>query len=82
MNEERKWIEMDKFRYIMKRAEAVVSRKDKHSSVIRRFPNEARDDIEEGVARTVSGFCECGWPYHMLLPRGMPHGNPSGSAWS
>ena len=74
VNEERKWIEMDKFRYIMKGPEAVVSRKDKHSSVIRRFPNEARDDIEDGVARTVSGFCECGWPYHMLLPRGTAQG--------
>ena len=74
VDDKRKWIEMDKFRYIMKGSEEIVTRKDKHSSVIRRFPRDARDDPEERVARTVSGFCECGWPYHMLLPRGTREG--------
>ena len=59
-------------RYVLRGSTAVVTRPDRLSSVIRRFPQNAEDDMD--AARTVSGFCECGWPYHMLLPRGTPAG--------
>ncbi|XP_070552735.1 uncharacterized protein [Ptychodera flava] len=79
-NDYRRWIEMDKFRYILAANEThdVITRRDKHSSVIRRDPRDAavQDDLEIPLARTVSGFCECGWPYNMLLPRGTRQGEP------
>nr|XP_006815579.1 PREDICTED: hemocyanin AA6 chain [Saccoglossus kowalevskii] len=75
-NDRRRWIEMDKFRYILGAMEtnSIITRQDVHSSVIRRFPQDAADDLEVPLARTVSGFCECGWPYNLLLPRGKADG--------
>ncbi|XP_077978439.1 hemocyanin F chain-like [Glandiceps talaboti] len=79
-NDRRRWIEMDKFRYVMAATEthSTITRKDKHSSVIKRDPTDPdySDDLEIPLARTVSGFCECGWPYNLLLPKGTKDGEP------
>ena len=74
----RRWIEMDKFRYILpaNQSAGVISRQDKHSSVIRRFPEDMQGDIEGNTTYTVSGFCECGWPYNLLFPCGTARGEP------
>jgi len=74
----RRWIEMDKFRYILPSNQPadVISRQDKHSSVIRRFPEDMQGDIEGNTTYTVSGFCECGWPYNLLFPCGTASGEP------
>ena len=75
----RRWIEMDKFLYILPANQVcgIVSREDKHSSVIRRNPEDMQGDIEKDTTSTVSGFCECGWPYSMLFPCGQEgYGEP------
>ncbi len=76
INNRRLWIEMDKFQYDLKpNEEAVVFRQDQESSVIRRpvmSPNEVRD-LEPGDDPE-DNYCECGWPYHLLVPRGTATG--------
>ena len=52
------------------RTSAVIIRPDRHSSVIKRQSKDMFGNIEAETTSTVSGFCECGWPYNMLLPRG------------
>lgn len=49
---------------------AVLTRADYHSSIIKRVASETQDDIERQFVRESRGFCECGWPLGMLLPRG------------
>lgn len=73
----RMWIEMDKFRCTLgKKEKAVVFRGAWESSVIRkpaskppeflpiRRPGEAAGDNQT--------YCDCGWPYNLLLPKGRP----------
>lgn len=76
INNRRLWIEMDKFQYDLKANEkAVIFRQDNESSVIRRpvmSPNDVRD-IEPGNDPE-DNYCECGWPYHLLMPRGTATG--------
>lgn len=76
INNRRLWIEMDKFQYDLKsNEEAVVFRQDNESSVIRRPALDPSDvqDIEPGD-NPDDAYCECGWPYHLLLPRGTASG--------
>nr|XP_026694191.1 uncharacterized protein LOC100180038 isoform X2 [Ciona intestinalis] len=70
------WIEMDKFVYRLgaDATSAVISRPDRHSSVIKRERSYMEGDVEENFTTTATGFCECGWPYSMLLPRGTEQG--------
>jgi tyrosinase len=76
INNRRLWIEMDKFQYDLKvDEEAVLFRQDNESSVIRRpivDPGEV-SDIAPGDDPN-DAYCECGWPYHLLLPRGTAFG--------
>lgn len=65
-DDRRMWMEMDKFRWVLKRSErAVISRRASLSSVIRKQGVEATDGPD---------YCGCGWPAHLLLPRGRPAG--------
>lgn len=75
LNDRRLWIEMDKFTEKLSPHEnRVVVRDDKESTVIRRpaFEPEHVTDLHYPQANDHEdfGFCECGWPYHMLVPRG------------
>jgi len=76
INNRRLWIEMDKFQHTLQAdEEAVVFRQDSESSVIRRpvvDPGDVRDIEPSGDPE--DGYCECGWPYHLLLPRGTAAG--------
>ncbi|NCJ05429.1 hypothetical protein GS597_02650 [Synechococcales cyanobacterium C] len=76
INNRRLWIEMDKFQYDLKAGEeTVVFRQDHESSVIRRpvvDPGDVRD-IDPGNDPD-DAYCECGWPYHLVLPRGTASG--------
>lgn len=76
LNNRRLWIEMDKFQHILEaNEEAVVFRQDSESSIIRRpvvDPSDVRDIEPSGNPE--DGYCECGWPYHLLLPRGTAAG--------
>jgi hypothetical protein len=68
----RTWIEMDKFDHRLDAGErAVVARSSRESAVIRKpvvtpgtTPPAQTDESDES-------YCRCGWPYGLLLPRGM-----------
>ena len=66
IQDQRAWIEMDKFTYKLCKLEDEIVRKDTESSVARKL-------------RTVTGAnqssrCLCGWPPNMMLPIGKPGG--------
>ncbi|KAJ8679159.1 hypothetical protein QAD02_014946 [Eretmocerus hayati] len=83
INEQRKMmIEMDKFFARLKRGSNVLERSSTESSVT--IPYEAtfrnvdkgRPSSDNTSASLAFNFCGCGWPHHMLLPRGTPQGYP------
>jgi hypothetical protein len=80
LNNRRAWIEMDKFSSTLEaRARTVIARSDRDSSIIRRPAILDPDKVEDitGGERPVDAiYCECGWPYHLLLPRGTQDGMP------
>ena len=73
------WIEMDKFVYRLDGSErAVVYRRADLSSVIRKpalKPTDLTEGNEEPSTTTEQqSWCDCGWPYTLLLPRGTRDG--------
>ncbi|XP_064114999.1 hemocyanin AA6 chain-like [Macrobrachium nipponense] len=71
------WAEMDKFVVKLTPGENHLVRSSLDSSIT--APEEAtfRDlEAESGSSKEKIEFgqCGCGWPQHMLLPRGMPQG--------
>lgn len=74
----RYWIEMDKFRAVLAPGEKrVLVRHDTDSSVIRRpivDPGDVRDVAPDEEDTPDTNYCECGWPHHLLLPRGTRQG--------
>jgi hypothetical protein len=74
----RAWIEMDRFAArIAAHGRVVVFRPADQSSVIRK-PALRPEDLaaEDGAtrAREAQAWCDCGWPYTVLLPRGTREG--------
>jgi hypothetical protein len=66
----RMWIEMDKFTWdLTARQRSVVYRPARLSAVVRK---PARRPMDRPTSSGSSGddYCDCGWPYHLLLPRG------------
>lgn len=63
----RMWIELDKFDHQLVAGVNLIGRPDALSSVIKRKGVDA-----PGAAPPVSGdtWCDCGWPYSLLLPSG------------
>lgn len=74
----RSWIEMDRFLYSFKASEhAVVFRPADQSSVVRKpalKPEDLTPDDEPGPKTDLQAWCDCGWPYTVLLPRGTKEG--------
>lgn len=81
----RMWIEMDKFKAsLAKRERAVVFRPGASASVIRKpgakpptaeeVPVKRTDDWMQVDAEIRANYCDCGWPYNLLLPRGRRDG--------
>jgi tyrosinase len=75
------WIEMDKFVYqLAPKERAVIVRKSEDSSVVRKpalKPAQLTSTDAEPDAQTEqSTWCDCGWPYTMLVPRGTTEGMP------
>jgi len=72
-HDRKQWIEMDKFKVkLNKSGETIISRAAELSSVIRKpaqkvFDDTPGDDFD-------NDYCGCGWPYHLLLPRGTRDG--------
>jgi tyrosinase len=72
--ERRMWIEMDKFAQELPASKKVVIfRPARLSSVVRkpaRRPSEPKPAQPGPTPATDNNYCDCGWPYHLLLPRG------------
>ncbi len=76
----RKWIELDKFKHTLQpKQRAVIFRRAEESSVIRKPAVKTLGPVEIPVIDPQSGgpdpnalenYCDCGWPYNLLLPRG------------
>jgi len=73
----RAWMEMDKFLVDLAPGKQVIFRPDTESSIVKR-------PVEKSPAAVIPGdtdpeersYCDCGWPYTLLLPRGDPDGMP------
>jgi hypothetical protein len=71
----RMWMEMDKFLVELAPGRHVVYRPDTESSIVKR-PAETSPAavLAAGVDPDERSYCDCGWPYTLLLPRGTPDG--------
>ena len=79
------WIEMDKFRHILPpKSKTVVCRDCDMSSIVRQPPQKTVDQLDDTLDDYDRGtqqekwieeqYCDCGWPFHLLLPRGTRDG--------
>ena len=66
--ERRRWIELDKFKATLAPGDNVIAQPDARSSVIKRKGVDAPG--AEPVGAGLSPWCDCGWPYSLLLPSG------------
>nr|CAD7257151.1 unnamed protein product [Timema shepardi] len=76
------FIELDKFQVTLKPKTNLIERRSEESSVTipfeRTFRNlEAGRPTAAGDAMEQFNYCGCGWPQHMLLPKGNAEGFPS-----
>jgi Hemocyanin, ig-like domain/Hemocyanin, copper containing domain len=72
----RAWMEMDKFPVTLPASsKVVVHRPDTESSVVKR-PAETSPLalLQGGGDPDENAYCDCGWPYTLLLPRGTAQG--------
>lgn len=72
-------IELDRFKVILKQGDNVIKRSSLDSSVTipyeRTFRNlDAGRPMDEEPGQTGFNFCGCGWPQHMLIPKGTTKG--------
>ncbi len=72
----RAWIEMDKFLLTVgAQSKTVVYRSDTESSAIKRPVDLGPTDVQSPDGTSDEGsYCDCGWPYTLLLPRGTAAG--------
>jgi hypothetical protein len=74
----RAWIELDRFAARLKgKEQLVVFRPADQSSVVRKpalRPADLTDEDGATRAREAQAWCDCGWPYTVLLPRGTREG--------
>lgn len=72
----RAWIEMDKFLVSLPaRSKTVVYRPDSESSIVKRPVDRGPAAVQAPNGTTDQGsYCDCGWPYTLLLPRGTADG--------
>ncbi|SEW34879.1 tyrosinase family protein [Chitinophaga arvensicola] len=76
----RKWIEMDKFLVDMApSSRQVIFRADTQSSVVKKpvvlNPDEYDKEFTPVEMELDAQRCKCGWPYHLLLPFGSDKGD-------
>lgn len=65
----RMWIELDKFRATLKPGKNLVARPDARSSVVKRKGLRV-PGAEPTPSSPGDVWCDCGWPYPLLLPSG------------
>ncbi|CAG8451510.1 8897_t:CDS:2 [Scutellospora calospora] len=80
-NTSNKWIEVDKFKQeIPANCKTVIARDCDRSSVVRQPPQKTIDELDDTAIAVgtedsdAEQYCDCGWPFHMLLPRGKREG--------
>jgi hypothetical protein len=72
----RMWIEMDKFvQRLAPNERAVLFRPSTLASVVRKPARRPTDPPPDPSLPDIE-YCDCGWPYHLLLPRGTVAGMP------
>ncbi|KAJ3282038.1 Phenoloxidase 2 [Borealophlyctis nickersoniae] len=82
MSEDRRsYIEMDKFKATLPpQSKKIISRPCDLASVIRKPAQKREDELDDRTDRQLGGsgdaYCDCGWPYNLLVPRGTPQGTP------
>jgi tyrosinase len=72
-------IEMDKFVVALRPGQNMIQRKSSDSTVTIPFERTFRNLGEGDPAATTEAqqqfnFCGCGWPEHLLVPKGLPEG--------
>ncbi len=74
----RTWIEMDKFLLTVPGSTRLVAyRADSESSVVKRpVDTSPAEVLGGGSGPDEDSYCDCGWPYTLLLPRGTTAGLP------
>ena len=73
----RMWMEMDKFLVDLPPGKQVLYRPDTESSIIKRPAETSPAAVTQGGGDPDErSYCDCGWPYTLLLPRGTPDGMP------
>ncbi|CAH0557366.1 unnamed protein product [Brassicogethes aeneus] len=74
------FIELDKFKVNLRQGTNTIMRNSTDSSVTIPFDRTFRDldarRPQGGDALAQFNFCGCGWPQHMLIPKGAPEGYP------
>ena len=65
----RMWIELDKFKATLKPGRNLIARPDARSSVVKRKGLRA-PGAEPTPSSPGDVWCDCGWPYNLLLPSG------------
>lgn len=69
----RAWIEMDKFSTVLPAGKrTVLFRADEESAVVKK-PVDRGLEPSPGAGEA---YCDCGWPYRLLLPSGTEEGMP------
>jgi hypothetical protein len=79
-DERRWWVELDKFIHpVPAGRRVVVFRPDDLSSIIKKPADKDPANLPEpqpGGEDDGGSYCQCGWPYTLLLPQGTPAGMP------
>ncbi|XP_045539351.1 phenoloxidase subunit 1 [Papilio machaon] len=80
-DQRRLMIELDKFTQPLNAGTNTIRRRSVESSVTipyeRTFRNQSNRQGTAGTAQAAQfDFCGCGWPHHMLIPKGTPEGYP------
>ncbi|CAL1261549.1 unnamed protein product [Larinioides sclopetarius] len=72
LNEARKYfIELDKFHAELAPGKNTITRKSSESAVtVAPTPKFSQLQAGEGISENNTEFCSCGWPEHLLIPRG------------
>lgn len=74
IEERREWIELDKFQQKLKPGKNVIARSSKLSSVVRKPATRPGEPVPPREPGADPNYCDCGWPYTLLLPRGTKAG--------
>ena len=74
-DDRRSWIELDKFQHKLKASQkAVIARSSKLSAAVRKPARRPTDPPPVPEPGRDANYCDCGWPYHLMLPRGKREG--------